>query len=191
MTRHLPVRIGDEYPVRPRKHQVPCSHRQGVEHGAFCISGFCTPLSRCNTLDFVPKSCAKGCCAPWNPCSHRLWAMWICRTESSLTKAHPAVCGAEKALLRKCNNPLLHFHPCGLQSVVGSPRGNGCIGCVSGESLRTCVREVGTHVRSKMAKFSYIGVFFHWRVWYTQLNKSEFEELIDWTNQNFIKNLVH
>ena len=24
----------------------------------------------------------------------------------SLTKAHPAVCGEEKALLRKCNNPL-------------------------------------------------------------------------------------
>ena len=29
------------------------------------------------------------------------------------------------ALLRKCNNPLWHFHPCGLQSAVGSPRGYG------------------------------------------------------------------
>ena len=34
---------------------------------------------------------------------------------------------------------------------------NGCIGCVSGKSLRTCVQKVGSHVRSKMAKFSYIG----------------------------------
>ena len=60
--------------------------------------------------------------------------------QKALTNAHPAVCGEEKALLRKCNNLLWHFHPCGLQSVVGSPRGNGCIGCVSGESLCTCVR---------------------------------------------------
>ena len=65
------------------------------------------------------------------------------------------------------------------------------MGFVSGKSPHTCIRKMGTHVRSKMAKFSYIGVFFHWRVWYTQLNKSGFEELIDWTNQNFIKNLVH
>ena len=61
----------------------PMSAPSRCWHGAFCISGVCTPLSRCNTLDFVPKSCAKGCCAPWNPCSHRLWAMWIRRTESS------------------------------------------------------------------------------------------------------------
>ena len=39
-----------------------------------------------------------------------------------------------------------------------------------GQSLRTCVRDVGTHVRSKMAKFSYIGVFFHWQIWYTRLS---------------------
>ena len=37
--------------------------------------------------------------------------------------------------------------------------------------------EVGTHVRNNMAKFSCIGVFFRWRVWYTRLNKSEFEEV--------------
>ena len=43
----------------------------------------CTPLARCNTLDFVAKSCAKGAAPLWNPCSHRLWAMWIRRTESS------------------------------------------------------------------------------------------------------------
>ena len=72
-----------EYPARPRKHQVPCPHRQGVGYGAFCISGTCTSLERCNTLDFVPKSCAKGAAPLWNPCSHRLWAMWIRRTESS------------------------------------------------------------------------------------------------------------
>ena len=51
--------------------------------------------------------------------------------------------------------------------VVCSPRGNGCIECVSGKSLRTCVQGSGTYVRSKSAKFSYIGVFFHWRIWYT------------------------
>ena len=28
-----------------------------------------------NTLDFVPKSCAKGAAPLWNPCLHRLWAM--------------------------------------------------------------------------------------------------------------------
>ena len=101
MTRQLPVRVGYKYPARPRKHQVPCPHRKGVGHGAFCISGAYTPLSRCNTLR--------------------------------------------------------HFQPCGLQSVVGSPRGNDCIECVSGKSLRTCVQEVGTHVHSEMAKISYIG----------------------------------
>ena len=73
-------------------------------------------------------------------------------------KAYPAVCGEEKALLRKCNNLLYTFQPCGLQSVVGPPRGNGGMGFVSGESLRTCVQKVGTHVRSKTAKFSYIWV---------------------------------
>ena len=64
--------IGYEYPARPRKHQVPCPHRQGVGYGAFCISGTCTPLARCNTLDFVPKSYAKGAAPLWNPCSYRL-----------------------------------------------------------------------------------------------------------------------
>ena len=142
-------------------------------HGTFCISEVCTPLSRCNTLDFVPKSCAKGA-APLGIPAHIACGRCGFAAQKALTNAHPAVCGAEKALLRKCNNPLLHFHPCGLQSVVGSPRGNGCIECVSDKPLRTCVREVGTHVRSKTAKFSYIGVFFHWRIWYTQLNKSKF-----------------
>ena len=36
-----------------------------------------------NTLDFVPKSCAKGAAPLWNPCLHRLWAMRIRRTEIS------------------------------------------------------------------------------------------------------------
>ena len=35
----------------------------------------------------------------------------------------------------------------------------------------------GTHVRSKKEKFLHIGVFFRLTVWYTQLNKSEFEEI--------------
>ena len=66
MARQLPIRVGYEYPARPRKHQVPCPHHQGVGHGAFCISGFCTPLARHNTLDFVPKSCAKKVLFPCN-----------------------------------------------------------------------------------------------------------------------------
>ena len=32
------------------------------------------------------------------------------------------------------------------------------------------VQAPGTHVRRKMAKFHYIGVFFHGGVWYTRLN---------------------
>ena len=42
-----------------------------------------------------------------------------------------------------------------------------------------CVRAymAGTHVRSKKEKFLHIGVFFRLTVWYTQLNKSEFEEI--------------
>ena len=171
MTRQLHVRIGYEYQARPRKHQVPCPHRQGVGYGAFCISGTCTPLERCNTLDFVPKSVCQGVLRPLGIPAHIVCGRCGFATQKALTKARtPAVCGEGKALLRKCNNPLWHFQPCGLHSVVGSPRGDGCIGCVSGESLRTCVRDVGTHVRSKMAKFSYIGVFFHWQIWYTRLS---------------------
>ena len=45
------------------------------------------------------------------------------------------------------------------------------MGFVSSESLRTCVRKVGTHVRSKTAKFSYIWVVIGPRVWYTSLGK--------------------
>ena len=151
-------------------------------HGAFCILGAYTPLSRCNTLDFVPKSCAKGATSRLSArssaskCKHfevatgdphplGIPAHTACgrcgfAAQKTLTKAYLIVCGEEKALLRKCNNPLCHFQPYGLQSVVGSPRGNGYIGSVSGKSLRTCVREVGTHVRSKTAKFLYNGMFF-------------------------------
>ena len=50
-----------------------------------------------------------------------------------------------------------------------------------------------THVRRKMAKFHYIGgvLSLESMVYSAWPSKSEFEELIDWTNQNFIKNLVH
>ena len=109
----------------------------------------------------------QGCAAPLGIPAHIACGRCGFAAQKALTKVHRAVCGEEKALLRKCNNPLWHFHPCGLQSVVGSPRGNGCIECVSGKSLRTCVQGSGTYVRSKSAKFSYIGVFFHWRIWYT------------------------
>ena len=105
MTWQLPVRIGYEYPARPRNHQVPCSHRQCVEHGTFCISGVCTPLSRCNTLDFVPKPCAKGTASLGIP-AHIAHGRCGFAAQKALAKAHPAVCGEEKALLRKCNNPL-------------------------------------------------------------------------------------
>ena len=81
----------------------------------------CTPLARCNTLDFVPKSVCQGAAPLWNPCG------------------------------------------------------------------------AGTHVRRKMAKFHYIGgvLSLESMVYSAWPSKSEFEELIDWTNQNFIKNLVH
>ena len=158
MTRQLPVRIGYEYPARPRKHQVPCPHRQGVGYGAFCISGTCTPLERCNTLDFVPKLCAKGAAPLWNPCSHRLWAMWIRRIESSY-KGAPRLFTARKRHF--CGSVITHydtFIPAACKVPWALRGGDGCIRYVSGESLRTCVRKVGTHVRSKTAKFSYIWV---------------------------------
>ena len=31
----------------------------------------CTPLARCNTLDFVPKSVCQGAAPLWNPCGVR------------------------------------------------------------------------------------------------------------------------
>ena len=66
----------------------------------------------------------------------------------------------------------------------GLSEGYGCIGCVSGKPPRTCVREVSTHARSKTTQFSYIGVFFHGRVWYTRLNKSGFVMVdnMEWFN---------
>ena len=106
MTRQLPVRIGYEYPARPRNHQVPCPHRQGVGYGAFCISGTCTSLERCNTLDFVPKSCAKGAAPLWNPCLHRLWAMQIRRTESS-HKRHTRLSAARRRHF--CGSVITHY----------------------------------------------------------------------------------
>ena len=51
---------------------------------------------------------------------------------------------------------------------MGSPRGNGGMGFVSGESLRTCVQKVGTHVRSNLTKFLlYRGVFLDDRMIYS------------------------
>ena len=92
-------------PARPRKHQVPCPHRQGIGYGTFCISGTCTPLERCNTLDFVAKLCARVL----RPLESLLTSPVgdVDSPHRKLSqKAHPAVCGEEKALLRKCNNPL-------------------------------------------------------------------------------------
>ena len=58
---------------------------------------------------------------------------------------------------------------------AGYHRGDGILpfvlyGAFGGQSLRT-------HVRRKMAKFHYIGVFFHGGVWYTRLSS---------TNRNLI-----
>ena len=47
-----------------------------------------------------------------------------------------------------------------------------CIPLYCAFQVNRCVRPymVGTHVRRKMAKFHYIGVFFHGGVWYTRLS---------------------
>ena len=37
----------------------------------------------------------------------------------------------------------------------------------------------GTHVRRKMAKFHYIGVFFHGGVWYTRLSSTNRELYVE------------
>ena len=157
MTRQLPVRIGYEYPARPRKHQVPWPHRQGVGYGAFCISGTCTSLERCNTLDFVPKSCAKGAAPLWNPCSYRLWAMRIRRTESS-HKGAPGCLRRGNCTSAEVESPTMTLSALRPAKCSGLSEGKRLYRGVSGESLRTCVRKVGTHVRSKTAKFSYIWV---------------------------------
>ena len=52
MTQQLPVRIGYEYPARPRKHQVPCPHHQGVGHGAFCVLGTKCDFGKSTVLIF-------------------------------------------------------------------------------------------------------------------------------------------
>ena len=157
MTRQLPVRIGYEYPARPRKHQVPCPHRQGVGYGAFCISGTCTPLERCNTLDFVPKLCAKGA-APLRIPAH-IACGDVDSLHRKLSQRHTRLFTARKRHF--CGSVITHydtFIPAACKVPWALRGGNGCIRYVSGESLRTCVRKVGTHVRSKTAKFSYIWV---------------------------------
>ena len=128
----------------------------------------CCP--RCNnTHDFVPKSCVKDAAPPFGIPAHITHGR--CRFAAQKRRAPqrrtPAVCGEGKALLRKCNNPLC-FQPCGLQSVVGSPKGR--LYRVRFGQIVACVRKIGTHVRSKTAKFSCIGVFFHWRIWYTRFS---------------------
>ena len=156
MIRQLPARIGYEYPARPRKQKVPCPHRQGVGYGTFCISGTCTPLERCNTLDFVPKLCAKVA-APLGIPAHI--ACWRCEfaAQKALTKAHWAVYGEGKALLRKCNNLLSSLRP---TKCNGFSEGNGCIERISGKLLRTCVRKVVRTYAVILRNFFYIGMFF-------------------------------
>ena len=80
-------------------------HTAKVLAWGFLHIGGCTPLARCNTLDFVPKSCAKGA-APLGIPAHIACGRCGFAAQKALTKAYPAVCGEEKALLRKCNNPL-------------------------------------------------------------------------------------
>ncbi len=70
-------------------HHIPSKEKQSVPDCWVSVKQFSkndtatASLERCNTLDFVPKSCAKGAAPLWNPCSYRLWAMRIRRTESS------------------------------------------------------------------------------------------------------------
>ena len=47
--------------------------------------------------------------------------------------------------------------------------------------VNRCVRPymTGTHVRRKMAKFHYIGVFFHGGVWYTRLSSTNRELYVE------------
>ena len=55
-----------------------------------------------------------------------------------------------------------------------------CVSLYCAFQVNRCVRPymVGTHVRRKNGKFLHIGVFFRLAVWYTQLNKSEFKEVL-------------
>ena len=50
--------------------------------------------------------CAKGCCAPLESLLTSPVGDVDSPHKRLSQKAHPAVCGEEKALLRKCNNPL-------------------------------------------------------------------------------------
>ena len=156
MTRQLPVRIGYEYPARPKKHQVPCPHCQGVGHGAFCISGVCTPLSRCNTLDFAPKSCAKGAATLGIP-AHIACGRCGFAAQKALSQRHTRLSAARRR--RFCGSVITHyntFSPAACKVPWALRGGNGCIECVSGKSPHTCIRKMGTHVRSKSAKFSHV-----------------------------------
>lgn len=143
MTRQLSVRIGYGYPARPRKHQVPCPRHQGVGHGAFCISGAYTPLSRCNTLDFIPKPCAKGAAPLGIPAHIACGRCGFAAQKAS--KAYQAVCGKEKALLRKCNNPTMTLSSLRSAKCSGLSEADDCIECALGKSLRTYGRLVRTY----------------------------------------------
>ena len=127
-------------------------------HGAFCISGTYTPLERCNTLDFVPKSCAKGA-APLGIPAHIACGRCGFAAQKALSQRRTRLSAARRRHF--CGSVITHydtFSPAVCKVPWALRGGDGCIRYVSDESLRTCVRKVGTHVRSKTAKFSYIWV---------------------------------
>ena len=80
-------------------------------------------LERCNTLDFVPKSCAKGAATPLES----LLTSPVGDVDSPDRKLSQRCTGLSAARKRHfCGSVITHyerFQPCGLQSVVGSPSG--------------------------------------------------------------------
>lgn len=104
MTRQLPVRVSYEYLARPRKHQIPCPHRQGVGHGAFAFQervrlwqGVTHTTLYQSRVPRVLRPLESLLTSPVGDVDSPH------RRKLSQRRA-PAVCGEEKALLRKCNN---------------------------------------------------------------------------------------
>ena len=109
MEQQLLVRIGYEYPIRQRKHQVPCPHRQGVGMGLFAFQERVTPLARCNnTHDFVPKSCAKDAAPPLeSPLTPPMGDVGSPHRREGLRKGAPRLFAARERYF--CGNVITHY----------------------------------------------------------------------------------
>ena len=93
-------------PGQAEETSSPMSAPSRCWHGTFCISGCCTPLARCNTLDFVPKSCAKVLRPFGIPAHIACGRMWFRRTESS-HKGAPRLSAARRR--RFCGSVITHY----------------------------------------------------------------------------------